>query len=463
MSPALEGDARKRLMVEVRALGGAQLQKLWLPSAQLCVLQLRLPGETVLVVLDARLAVAAISERRPTSPESAPRSQATLRAALEGATLSGAHLQIAEDRRALSARLEFGSRSLVAEEDGALLLLQGERIVWAASGAGARRRPGGIYPATREVELGEPAPLLDRETLLRAALQGEEEAGLAARKKELAARLKSQVQKLRRTLAAVEEDAARAGSAAEDLHKAELLLPQQSRIPRGAREARLQDWSRIDEEGKPAEVVVALDPSLSAAANAARWLRKAKRYQAAGARIAGRREEVAAELARAEENLARTSAAQDAAQLAEVELSLPAKARRARTPKAERLPYRRFRSQSGVPILVGRSARDNDALTFRVARGNDVWLHARGLQGAHIVLPGAGDAPDARALGDAALLAAHFSSARGKGGAEVAWTRVKHVRKPRGAKPGAVTISQEKTLRVRLEEERLAALLRSEE
>jgi len=132
-------------------------------------------------------------------------------------------------------------------------------------------------------------------------------------------------------------------------------------------------------------------------------------------------------------------------------------------PKAERLPYRRFRSQSGAPILVGRSARDNDALTFRVARGNDVWLHARSLQGAHVVLPGAGEAPDARTLGDAALLAAHFSSARGADGAEVAWTRCKHVRKPRGAKPGAVTISQEKTLRVRLDEERLAALLRSEE
>ena len=240
-------------------------------------------------------------------------------------------------------------------------------------------------------------------------------------------------------------------------------MPQQSRIPRGAREARLQDWSRIDEEGKPAEVMVALDPSLSAAANAARWLRKAKRYQAAGARIASRREEVAAELARAEESLARASSAQDAAQLAAVELSLPAKPQRARMPKAERLPYRRFRSQSGAPILVGRSARDNDALTFRVARGNDVWLHARSLQGAHVVLPGAGEAPDARTLGDAALLAAHFSSARGADGAEVAWTRCKHVRKPRGAKPGAVTISQEKTLRVRLDEERLAALLRSEE
>src|SRR5207237_5880232 len=125
-----------------------------------------------------------------------------------------------------------------------------------------------------------------------------------------------------------------------------------------------------------------------------------------------------------------------------------------------RLPYRTFRSASGARILVGRSARDNDELTLRVARGNDVWLHARGVQGSHVVVPGAGDAPDARVLGDAALLAAHFSSARGASGVEVSWTRVKYVRK--AAAPGAVTYSQEKTLRVQLDDTRLRALLATE-
>jgi predicted ribosome quality control (RQC) complex YloA/Tae2 family protein len=65
-------------------------------------------------------------------------------------------------------------------------------------------------------------------------------------------------------------------------------------------------------------------------------------------------------------------------------------------------------------------------------------------------------------LGDAALLAVHFSSARGADGVEVAWTRCKYVRKPKGAAPGSVLISQEKTLRVRQEPERLSALLHSE-
>src|SRR5262249_10306358 len=150
---------------------------------------------------------------------------------------------------------------------------------------------------------------------------------------------------------------------------------------------------------------------LSPAENAQRWLRRAKRYQAASERISARRAEVGETLARAEALLSRASSAQDAGQLAAVEAEAPAPAAGRKSPREPRLPYRRFSSQSGAPILVGRSARDNDALTLRVGRGNDLWLHARGVQGAHVIVPGAGESPDPRALGDAALLAAHFSSA----------------------------------------------------
>jgi len=74
-------ERRARLLDGVRALAGANVQKLWLPSAAVAVLQLRVPGRTALAVLDARLGLAAVADDRPTSPESAPRSQATLRAA----------------------------------------------------------------------------------------------------------------------------------------------------------------------------------------------------------------------------------------------------------------------------------------------------------------------------------------------------------------------------------------------
>jgi len=273
---------------------------------------------------------------------------------------------------------------------------------------------------------------------------------------------------MRRTLAAVDGDAARAAQAKEDRRRAELLVPHQSRIARGAREARVPDWLDLDERGAPREVVLQLDPALSAAQNAARWFRRSQRYEAAAARIAARRSEVAASLARAEEALARAAAAADAGALRAIEDESGAipggrAPRRAGRAEGPRLPYRTFRSASGARILVGRSARDNDALTLRVARGNDVWLHARGVQGSHVVIPDAGEAPDARTLADAALLAAHFSRARGEDAAEVSWTRRKHVRKPKGASPGSVIATQERTLRMRLDRARLAALLSSEE
>lgn len=460
MPPVISDLDRKRLLLELRALQGATLQKLWLPSPQVCVLQLRVPGRSALAVIDARLRMAALAAERPTAAESAPRSQGTLRNALEGAKLTGADLVVPQDRTTSFPRLAFGDRFLIAEEALLLIDAPSSKVLWASSGA--QRRPGSTYPAAEAVALGDAPPLEAREELVRDALAREEQAGVAARRKELVARLRSRVQKLRRTLSAVEEDAARAVRAGAERARAELLLPVASRLPRGAREARVPDWSRVDEEGRPAEVPIALDPALSAAENAQRWLRRAKRYQAAAERIESRRAEVREELSRAESLLSRAESAQDAGQLAAVEAEAPAAAPGRKAQAAPRLPYRKFISQSGAPILVGRSARDNDTLTLRVARGNDLWLHARGMQGAHVVVPGPGESPDPRALGDAALLAAHFSSARGQEGVEVAWTRCKHLRKPKGSAPGSVMVTQEKVLRVRLDQDRLASLLRTE-
>ena len=482
-------ERRARLLAGVRALSGGTVQKLWLPSAAVAVLQIRVPGRSALAVLDARLALAALADERPTSTDSTPRSQATLRAALEGARLSSARLERTPHGGDIAVRLGFetpsGARALIAGDGPALLLLaasqDGERIVWAAAGAGPERRPGSTYREVREVEIDSspstptstptstpPSTSPEDVDLLRRALAAEEAAGVSARRRELEKRLRARVQRLRRALAAVDEDAARAAQASEDRRRAELLVPHQSSVPRGAREARVPDWADLDEQGRPREVVLPLDPALSAAQNVARWFRRSQRYQAAAARIAARRAEVAASLHRGEELLARAAEAADAAALRSVEddaatILGPRAPRPAARAEAARLPYRTFRSTTGARILVGRSARDNDALTLRVARGNDVWLHAQGVQGSHVVIPEPGEAPDSRTLADAALLAAHFSRARGEEGAEVSWTRRKHVRKPKGAAPGSVIATQERTLRARADPTRLKALLSSEE
>jgi predicted ribosome quality control (RQC) complex YloA/Tae2 family protein len=116
-----------------------------------------------------------------------------------------------------------------------------------------------------------------------------------------------------------------------------------------------------------------------------------------------------------------------------------------------------------LALLVGRGAAENDQLTRRVARGNDLWLHARGQAGAHVVIRLAGPEADQESLLDAAHLAAHFSDARGEPQVEVACTRAKYVRKGRGAAPGAVSYSQERVLHLRVEPARVARLLADEE
>ncbi len=468
-----------------RALAGASLQKAWLISPTLLALQLRTPGRSSILLVDAERALALIARDRPASPEPALKAQATLRAAIEGARLDAIERVLPRDAlegsKQISLRIALtttkGPRTLIADPRArALVLAAEEKIVWTAPGAAATHRPGAGLPPWKPAPESVAAPMIHGNVNDLHRNDSETEALLAAReaekfRSEKQARLraaKSAVQKLERTLGAIERDLATARSSIDSRRAAELLLPMQSKIPRGAREARVPDWSRLGEDGQPEQLVIALDPALGAAENASRMLKKAQRYAAALPRIEARRDEIARGLENAKESLRAIEAAPDLRSLQTGAGASIARGRAQSGPershkKQERLPFRAFRASNGARILVGRSAKDNDALTLRWARGDDLWLHARGVQGSHVIFVDPGTAPDSRALGEAALLAAHFSSARGADGAEVSWTRRKYVRKGKQQAPGAVTFSQEKSIRVRLDEALLEALLAREE
>ena len=128
-----------------------------------------------------------------------------------------------------------------------------------------------------------------------------------------------------------------------------------------------------------------------------------------------------------------------------------------------RPPYREYRSVTGAPLWVGRGAARNDELTFGTAKGNDLWLHARDVPGARVIVPLArGATPDEETLLDACALAVHHSGARGETVAEVAHVPARLVRKPKGAAPGAVLHTGEKVLPYRHDEARIARLLAQE-
>jgi predicted ribosome quality control (RQC) complex YloA/Tae2 family protein len=126
---------------------------------------------------------------------------------------------------------------------------------------------------------------------------------------------------------------------------------------------------------------------------------------------------------------------------------------------AARGPFRRFTSSDGLPILVGRNARENDELTFGLARNEDLWLHARGAPGSHVVVRlSKGVDPPPETLRDAATLALLYSDLKKSGKGEVVYTRRKWVKPAKRQAPGAVIITQEKSIHVHLDAKRLDAL-----
>ena len=112
-------------------------------------------------------------------------------------------------------------------------------------------------------------------------------------------------------------------------------------------------------------------------------------------------------------------------------------------------PARVLLSPGGLRVLVGRSAEQNDHLTFRVAAPDDLWFHVKGYSGAHVLLQGAG----AREITDddrpfAARLAAAWSRAPRGEKVEVHVARRKHLRRPRGGRPGQVLVRKGQVLLV---------------
>jgi predicted ribosome quality control (RQC) complex YloA/Tae2 family protein len=152
----------------------------------------------------------------------------------------------------------------------------------------------------------------------------------------------------------------------------------------------------------------------------------------------------------------------------DVRLAAPAgsgSARAATSKGATRaLPFRTFHARSGARVLVGRGAAHNDALTFQIAKPHDLWLHAKGWPGAHVIVPLEKDhSCPGDVLADAAHLAAHFSDARDEAVVEVQYVARRYVRKPRGSAPGLVVVEREKVIAVRIDAGVMRGLLESEE
>ncbi|OGD35526.1 hypothetical protein A2V94_08145 [Candidatus Atribacteria bacterium RBG_16_35_8] len=123
-------------------------------------------------------------------------------------------------------------------------------------------------------------------------------------------------------------------------------------------------------------------------------------------------------------------------------------------------PAAKYTSKDGWDIYVGKSNLQNDFLTFKLASGNDTWLHAKNIQGSHIIIKNKGD-KQSLPLGtliQAANLAAYFSKAKKDNKVLVDYTFKKYVKKPKNAKPGMVIYSQEKSLWIKIDAEEIRSM-----
>ncbi|KUP07053.1 hypothetical protein Q75_05855 [Bacillus coahuilensis p1.1.43] len=103
-----------------------------------------------------------------------------------------------------------------------------------------------------------------------------------------------------------------------------------------------------------------------------------------------------------------------------------------------------YRASDGTTILVGKNNKQNDYLTNKLAHREDIWLHTKDIPGSHVVIRS--NDPSEETILEAAILSAYFSKAKESSSVPVDFTKIKHVKKPNGSKPGFVTYDHQQTV-----------------
>ncbi|HUI31319.1 MAG TPA: NFACT RNA binding domain-containing protein [Candidatus Acidoferrales bacterium] len=249
-------------------------------------------------------------------------------------------------------------------------------------------------------------------------------------KTEVLGKLSRKISSLKRTLAKIESDLAD-DRAARYQAFGEYVMCHVADIKKG-------DTSVFIEEN---EEEIKLDPSLKPVRNAQNYFDKAKRARESLRQAKERKKVIAEELREAETLLDEVVHQDDVDSLSSL-----------REEKAvgyeKHSPFREF-ERSGYRIYVGKDAKNNDELTFGFAKPNDVFLHARGVSGSHVIIRNPSrEFPQKPILQFAASIAAHYSKARTSGIVPVAYTMRKFVKKAKG-QPGAVLLDREEVIFVK--------------
>ncbi|MBX5458316.1 MAG: NFACT family protein [Thermogemmatispora sp.] len=292
---------------------------------------------------------------------------------------------------------------------------------------------------------------------------------LESRRAPLRKLLQTQIERCRRRAATLEEEQRALAEAENYRRQGELLLTFQREIERGQTQVRLPDLFAADvaQDNLP-EVTIELDPRLDAVGNANRLFARYQKMRRAAALLPEQIERNRAELATLEQLLTDLQLAEtpDEIELVKAEIQAAGYLHEKKNSEAQRKAGKKkagrgkavppgggvplyIQSADGFTILVGRNSRQNEEVTFHQASGNDIWLHARGVPGAHVIIKATGRQVPQSTLEQAASLAAYYSQARGNSSVPVDYTLQRHVRHMKGGGPGLVVYDHERTIYVR--------------
>ena len=228
----------------------------------------------------------------------------------------------------------------------------------------------------------------------------------------------------------------------------ELIKANLYAIEKGASYAVVQNY--YDEN--LSEIKIPLNPSISPSNNAAKYFKDYKKTYVAEQTLTKLIEEDKKELTYIDSVLDTLSRASTMAELDQIRQELVDSGYIRRNPKSKPKTYKpapkKYLSNSGFEIYVGRNNKENDFLTTRLADKSDIWLHTKNIPGSHTVIITNGKEVDEETLLFAARLAAANSKGANSENVPVDYTRIKFVKKPNGAKAGMVIYTDNKTLYV---------------
>lgn len=271
------------------------------------------------------------------------------------------------------------------------------------------------------------------ETVKPSYVQFLRKAALSANRREL--------EKAKRLAGRLAEDLEEARRASEYRHYGKLLVTYRHLMKRGMREITVRDFSG------ERTVTIPLSPQRTPDDNIRRYFVRAKKGEKGILIITSRKRAVERGIKEKRALLERI------AKLNEPDALLPFTPKRAGGEKpmvkSSAAPFKRFVIEERYTIFVGRRDSENDLLTHRFAAPGDLWFHAQGVGGSHVILKGAGPATPKRILRVAAAVAAYYSKARHSSTVPVIYAEKRYVRKPRRSPPGTAACLRGKTLYVK--------------